>query len=78
MLWKCNDCNRLFYEPNEKTMSCACYYGVDEHVGIDDSITVSTCPECGSEDIEELDYEESEALENAGRTEGDKYVFLDY
>jgi hypothetical protein len=72
-MWKCNDCGRLFEEPNEKYMSIADYYGVDEKVGLDRHFTLQTCPLCKSEDIDELDAYESRVLTDKGLAEGDRY-----
>ena len=58
-MYKCNDCRETFEEPNIHTWNAADYYGVEKN-GHDQMLQIDVCPFCGSEDIEELDDEETE------------------
>lgn len=47
MLYVCQDCKRIFYEPNKRRVDC----GWDTEYGRNSAWqTESTCPFCGSED----------------------------
>ena len=58
-MYRCNDCSGTFEEPNIHTWNAADYYGVEKN-GHDKMLQIDVCPFCGSEDIEELDDEETE------------------
>ena len=56
-MYKCNDCDKRFEEPEDKITSYEDYYGVD---GGHSLLYLEICPYCGSEDIQEIRMEELE------------------
>lgn len=58
-MYKCQDCGAIFYEPDEKHTTYEWEYGVADLFGSSHPLTISICPECGSENIDDY-YEEEE------------------
>lgn len=60
--YECHDCRARFDEPDEEYVNSAYYYGVGSEFGSSsDSMLITVCPRCGSENFEEIEeYEEEE------------------
>ena len=62
MPYKCNNCGRTFQEPDIQQTSYESYYGVSDLFPNSTPLSLSVCPCCGDDDIEEI-YEDDEENE---------------
>ena len=60
--YECSDCGARFEEPDEQYVNSAYYYGVGSEFGSSsDTMLITVCPRCGSEEFEEIEeYEEGD------------------
>lgn len=59
-MWKCNNCNYEFDEPNQIETTYEAMYGMASEFGDKTPVTVLICPKCKDEDIEEIKEDEDE------------------
>lgn len=64
-MYKCFNCGARFDEPEHETLSKEDYYGVGDMFprGSHHYFTLTTCPNCGSEDIEEYCEEDDDEID---------------
>ena len=60
-MYRCNECDEKFVEPNEEQTTYEMFYGID---GGHTPLTIYRCPYCNSEDISELEIVEVEEDED--------------
>lgn len=53
-MYYCEHCENVFDEPERKEITFEDFYGVDHLFSSSHRMTLSVCPGCGSEDIEEM------------------------
>ena len=58
--YKCDNCGCEFEEPEEERTTYESYYGVSSLFRDRHSLTLYVCPNCKSEDIDEIEEEEEE------------------
>ena len=52
-MYKCNNCNKTFEEPNELITTYESYYGVSCLFESSNKMVIKVCPICGCDEIEE-------------------------
>lgn len=56
-MYKCNECEKRFVEPEEEKTTYEIYYGIPEGRT---PLIINKCPYCKSEDIQEMEIKEDE------------------
>ena len=59
-MYRCNECLELFEYPNTHNTTYESYYGVADQFPNSTPLTLELCPNCGSENIEEVEETEEE------------------
>lgn len=61
-MWICNDCKSEFEEPEEMEDTYENFYGVSSMFPSSNTYKYDACPCCGSDDIEEVEEDDEEAI----------------
>jgi len=59
-MYKCCNCDEVFYEPDEKHTTYESYYGVSSEFPNSTSLTLYVCPYCGYDELKEIEEDEDE------------------